>query len=74
MHYFRPMNDPSTPTNYEGFFHLYLMAGNVEKATLTYIIRDHNASIFKNRCELFKASAEWLNQRHGEGTVSRRDH
>lgn len=33
---------PETTEGYEGFFHLTNMAGNVEEATLSFIIRDHD--------------------------------
>ncbi|MBP6230701.1 MAG: peptidase T [Paludibacteraceae bacterium] len=40
---------PENTTNYEGFFHLDKMEGNVEKTTLQYIIRDFDAGNFTKR-------------------------
>ena len=37
---------PEHTEGYEGFFHLTDMKGSVEKATLDYIIRDHDAALF----------------------------
>jgi len=61
---------PEYTAGYEGFFHMMHVTGSIEEATLSYIIRDHNAEKFKIRCELIEKSAEWLNQRYGDGTVS----
>jgi len=33
---------PEFTDKYEGFYHLYLMNGTVEEASMTYIIRDHD--------------------------------
>ena len=33
---------PERTEGYEGFYHLMNFEGNVEKATLQYIIRDHD--------------------------------
>lgn len=65
-----PQERPEHTEHYEGFYHLYQMTGSVEKATLVYIIRDHDASKYKVRCELFDRSVDWLNHRYGDGTVS----
>jgi tripeptide aminopeptidase len=65
-----PQERPEFTTNYEGFYHLVHMAGGTEEATLTYLIRDHDADKFKSRWELMEKSAEWLNRRYGTGTVT----
>jgi tripeptide aminopeptidase len=61
---------PEYTASYEGFFHMMHVSGNVEEATLAYIIRDHDAGRFNARCDLLKKSAEWLNDRYGAGTVT----
>ncbi len=53
----------------EGFFHLTEVTGGTEKATASYIIRDHDAKLFEEKKELFKAAADFLNKKYGEGTV-----
>lgn len=60
---------PSHTENYEGFFHLNYMEGNVETTTLDYIIRDHDKEKFNNRKELMEKIVDFLNYKYGEGTV-----
>ena len=40
---------PEHTEGYEGFYHLVGIEGDVEKTTLTYIIRDHDRSRFESR-------------------------
>ena len=40
---------PEHTEGYEGFYHLVAMEGNVEKTTLTYILRDHDRARFESR-------------------------
>ncbi len=61
---------PAFTDKYEGFFHLDRITGNVEKARLVYLVRDHDALKFKSRCDLINRSAAWLNQLYGSGTVT----
>ena len=60
---------PERTAEYEGFYHLLGMNGNVEKATLTYIIRDHDRARFEERKEYAAAVGELLNKKYGAGTV-----
>ena len=60
---------PETTTEYEGFFHLLGIEGGVEKASLSYIIRDHDRSKFEARKAFVEQTAAWLNTKYGEGTV-----
>ena len=60
---------PSKTEGYEGFFHLTDMEGCVERATVKYIIRDHSAESFANRCELARQIEKKINAAYGEGTV-----
>ena len=65
-----PANDiPAKTVGYEGFFHLTDMKGEVEHATLKYIIRDHSAELFAQRCETVKRIEREMNKKYGEGTV-----
>ncbi len=61
---------PEQTVEYEGFFHLLGIEGNVEKASLSYIIRDHDRARFEQRKQLVEKAAEWMNLRYGEGTVT----
>lgn len=60
---------PETTTEYEGFFHLLGIEGGVEKASLSYIIRDHDRSKFEARKAFVEQTAAWLNAKYGKGTV-----
>jgi tripeptide aminopeptidase len=40
---------PEHTEGYEGFYHLIASEGNVEKTTITYIIRDHDRARFESR-------------------------
>ena len=60
---------PERTAEYEGFYHLLGMSGNVEKATLTYIIRDHSRTRFEERKEYAAAVGKLLNKKYGAGTV-----
>ncbi len=60
---------PETTTEYEGFYHLLGMEGGVERATLTYIIRDHDGEKFEARKKFIQQAVAWMNAKYGEGTV-----
>jgi tripeptide aminopeptidase len=61
---------PDHTEGYEGFFHLTDMEGTVEKATLYYIIRDHDFEKFTEKKEVMVKVGEMLNEKYGNGTVS----
>jgi tripeptide aminopeptidase len=44
---------PEHTEGYEGFFHLLSFQGNVEKAELQYLIRDHDMQKFKEKRNCF---------------------
>ena len=61
---------PEQTVEFEGFFHLLGMEGNVECASLSYIIRDHDRNRFEQRKALVGKAVDWMNARYGEGTVT----
>ncbi len=61
--------NPMYTEKYEGFFHLDSIHGNVEEVVADYIIRDHDKALFEQKKELFIQTADFLNQKYGEGTV-----
>jgi tripeptide aminopeptidase len=66
-----PQNEqPRYTQGYEGFWHLCSMAGNVEQAQLSYIIRDHDAGLLERRKRAFSDAAEFLNKKYTDQTVS----
>ena len=66
---------PRLTEGYEGFFHLHNMEGDVEHASLHYIIRDHDRATFEVRKQTMRHAAKVLNERYGREvvTVSLRD-
>ena len=60
---------PRDTDEYEGFYHLCSMSGDVASAKLDYIIRDHDGESFKQRQETMEHIVKCLNQKWGEGTV-----
>ena len=52
---------PAETEGYEGFFHLGSMEGDVERVTMSYIIRDHDRQKFEQRKAIFAAAAEQMN-------------
>ena len=59
-----PQNEtPRDTEGYEGFFHLTDMEGDVSNAKLSYIIRDHDANKFAERCERVKQIEKEINEK-----------
>ncbi len=63
-----PTETPSKTEGYEGFFHLTDMSGDVAEATLSYIIRDHDAQKFADKKKVMEHASNIINQKYGEGT------
>lgn len=61
---------PEFTEGHEGFFHLTSMNGSVEKAELSYIVRDHDAARFEVRKEMMRQAVHFLNEKYGENTVT----
>jgi len=57
--------NPAYTEGYEGFAHLLDMQGEVEKARLRYIIRDHDRDLFEKRKDRFRRIAEYMNEKYG---------
>lgn len=60
---------PETTEGYQGFYHLLGIKSNIENATMSYIIRDHDRRKFEARKAFFAECAEKMNEKYGEGTV-----
>ena len=60
---------PMYTEGYEGFYHLYKIAGDVECCTLEYIIRDHDRDLFEQRKREIKEIAHCMNEKYGSHTV-----
>lgn len=61
---------PETTEGYQGFYHLLGIESNVERAKLSYIIRDHDRDRFEDRKRFVLRCAEQMNEAFGEGTVT----
>lgn len=60
---------PRGTEDYEGFFHLTNMSGDVTSAELHYIIRDHDKDYFEMRKNTLRLIEKDLNAKWGEGIV-----
>lgn len=61
---------PETTEGYEGFYHLLGIESNIERAKMSYIIRDHDRERFEERKVFIKECVDKMNGKYGEGTVS----
>ena len=60
---------PEYTEGYEGFIMLTDMQGEVESATLQYIIRDHDMAKFQEKKAVMEAACAFINAKYGEGTA-----
>lgn len=60
-----PAETPPHTELYEGYYHMTGIAGGVEEAEMTYIIRDHDTAKFEARKEHFQLLVRQLNERWG---------
>lgn len=61
---------PRETEGYEGFFHLSSITGNTAKATMRWIIRDHDTEKFRAREQFMRDAVATMNAKYGEGTVT----
>ena len=64
-----PSERPEHTAGYEGFYHLTGMNATVEEATISYIVRDHDAQKFEKRLKLLQDITDYLNKIYPDGTV-----
>ncbi len=55
---------PEHTENYEGFFHLTKITGNVNEALMSYIIRNHDRQKFEDMKSLIVKTAKTLNEKY----------
>lgn len=60
---------PEKTKDYEGFYHLTSIKGEVEETKLQYIIRDFDKDKFQDRKNAVLNIASSLNEKYGKGTV-----
>ena len=56
---------PRLTEGYEGFYHLHNMEGDVEQASLHYILRDHDRAAFECRKQTMRHAVKTINERYG---------
>ncbi len=62
-------DNPMYTEEYEGFFHLDGISGDVEHTEMIYIIRDHDMKKFQSKKEFMKTAADFINKKYGEDTI-----
>jgi tripeptide aminopeptidase len=65
-----PAMRPETTAGYDGFFHLTRFDGQVEKTSLTYIIREHDRDKFEFQKRLLEKAVAFVNFRYGADTAT----
>ena len=71
LHNLLPVDQrPEYTCGYEGFFHLISFKGEVETATFSYIIRDHDMKLFEDKKALIQKCVDFINAKYGEGTAT----
>lgn len=61
---------PEYTDGYDGFYHLISFKGEVETATFSYIIRDHDMDLYEQKKAYLEKCVEFINSKYGEGTAS----
>ena len=57
---------PEHTQDYEGFFHLTGFNGTVEEATMSYIVRDHDRTLFEQKKALMQEVVAFINKKYGD--------
>ncbi len=60
---------PENTEDREGFFHMTDIYGDVEKAEVSYIIRDHDKALFISKKKLFEETVKLLNEKHPRAKI-----
>jgi tripeptide aminopeptidase len=61
--------NPMYTEQYEGFYHLNEISGNVENTVMHFLIRDHDRAKFEHKKELAREIGDFLNKKYGDGVV-----
>ncbi len=64
-----PFQRPEYTEKYEGFYHLLSLNGNVEKAEMQFIIRDHDSQKFEDKKRLLEEIVQLVNLEYGREVV-----
>ena len=61
---------PEYTAGYEGFYHMISFKGEVETATFSYIIRDHDMNLYEEKKAYIQKCVDFINAKYGEGTAT----
>lgn len=61
---------PEYTEGYEGFYHLISFRGEVESATFSYIIRDHDMALYEQKKAYMQKCVDFINEKYGKGTAT----
>ena len=61
---------PEYTQGYEGFYHLISFKGEVETATFSYIIRDHDMDLYEQKKAYMQKCVDFINEKYGAGTAT----
>ena len=61
---------PEYTTGYEGFYHIIGFNGTVEEASFTYIIRDHDMSLYEDKKAYMRKCVDFINEKYGAGVAT----
>lgn len=60
---------PEYTEGYEGFYYLENLSGNTDRASMEYILRDHDSTKLEVKKSTLMLAEKLLNEKYGEGTV-----
>ena len=60
---------PEQTEGYEGFYHLLGIQSNIEQATLSYIIRDHDRDRFEDRKDFIEKCVAEMQEKYGDDAI-----
>ncbi len=61
---------PEYTEGYEGFYHCVGLTGTVDKATVSYIVRDHDAAKFEQKKVFLWAAVDLLKKKYGQEVLT----
>ena len=61
---------PENTKDREGFFHMTDISGDVEKAEVCYIIRDHDRTLFENKKRLIEDTVNQLSKKYPRAAIN----
>ncbi len=61
---------PEKTEGYEGFFYMESISGGTEVCDLSYIVRDHDKTLFEEKKALMVSIQDTMNEKYGAGTVT----